>query len=115
MSRDLKSAIGGVNEWTPEMRKVKGRLEPTGRECAEVIFVPGDQAVLSDIREPFLYIAAKTAGTDRIGQRQVQRAPKAPPSEGKTQRKQTYVKTYPKEREDCRSPPALQTAYSTIR
>lgn len=66
MSRELKAAIGQVKEWTPLMRKAKGRIEPTGREYGEVVFVPGDQAILSDIKEPFRYIAIREKMGDQL-------------------------------------------------
>jgi hypothetical protein len=63
ISRELRAAIEKATDWQPQMRVVKGRMQPTGREYAEVVFVPMAQALLSDITEPFRYIAIR----ERLG------------------------------------------------
>jgi len=59
LSRELRTAIVQTAGWTPLTRMVKGKSVPTGQEWAEVIFVPQEQALLSDIEEPFVYIAIR--------------------------------------------------------
>jgi len=59
ISRELRRAIEKETDWRPQMRSVKGQSQPTAREYAEIVFVPGDQAKLSDIPEPFRYVAIR--------------------------------------------------------
>lgn len=59
ISRELRSAIEKTIDWQPEMRMSKGVPSPTGREFAELMFVPTAQALLRDIPEPFRYIAIR--------------------------------------------------------
>lgn len=62
---EFRRAVEGVEAWTPEYRTVGGRRERTGREWAEVVFVPESQAVLSDI-EPFRYVAVRERLGDQL-------------------------------------------------
>ncbi len=59
ISRELRQAIEKETEWKPLTRAVRGESPQVKREYAEIVFVPGAQAVLSDIREPFRYIAIR--------------------------------------------------------
>lgn len=59
MSPELRAEIAKVSSWTAETHTVGGIAKPTGREYAEVVFVPSAQAMLSDIKEPFVYIAIR--------------------------------------------------------
>ena len=59
MSRELRAQVIKTSGWKALTRTVKGASVPTGQEYAEVIFVPTDQAMLSDIKDPFVYIAIR--------------------------------------------------------
>jgi hypothetical protein len=59
LSQELRAAIVKTTDWTPLTRTVKGKSVPTGQDWAEVIFVPQGQALLSDIEDPFVYIAIR--------------------------------------------------------
>lgn len=59
ITKEFRTAVAAVTEWTPEYRLVRGVPTPTGREYAEVVFVPNTHALQSDIREPFRYIALR--------------------------------------------------------
>ncbi len=56
---EFRTAVAQVTEWTPEYRTVKGTPQPTGREYADVVFVPNSHAVQADIREPFRYLVIR--------------------------------------------------------
>ena len=53
-----------MSTWTPEYRIKEGKREKTGREWAEVMFVPNTHALLTDIFEPFRYIVVR----ERLGE-----------------------------------------------
>lgn len=59
VSPEVRNAITKATDWKPLMRTVKGKPVPSGQEYAEVVFVSGEQATLSDIKEPFVYIAIR--------------------------------------------------------
>jgi len=63
VTAEFRQAARAADEWTPEYRTVRGRREATGREWAEVVYVPNSQATLSDI-EPFRYLAVR----ERLGE-----------------------------------------------
>lgn len=60
----LRAEIAKVTDWVPEYRSKQGKQQPTGREWAEVIFVPNTHAMLTDIFEPFRYIVVR----ERLGE-----------------------------------------------
>lgn len=62
----LKEAALQEVEWTKEWRGVGSKRRQTGREYAEIVFVPGTHAVLTDIREPFRYIAIREKQSDQL-------------------------------------------------
>ena len=66
ITQEFRKAVAKVKEWRPEYHTVKGKLEPTGREYAEVVFVPNSHAVQSDIFEPFRYIAIREKLHDQL-------------------------------------------------
>ena len=66
ITREFRQAVAAVTEWTPEFRTVKGQLKPTGREYAEVVYVPNSHAVQSDIPEPFRYLAIRERLRDQL-------------------------------------------------
>jgi hypothetical protein len=61
IGRELREAIKRIpeSEWRAQTKQVKGAPVPTGREYAEVLFVPTAQALLKDIPDPFRYIAIR--------------------------------------------------------
>jgi hypothetical protein len=65
VTAEFRKAALAATEWTPEYRTVKGRREATGREWAEVVYVPNSHAVLSDI-EPFRYLAVREKLGDQL-------------------------------------------------
>jgi hypothetical protein len=56
---EFRTAVAAVTEWTPEYRTVKGARVRTGRDYADVVFVPNSHAMQADIPEPFRYIAIR--------------------------------------------------------
>ena len=60
---EFRAGVAGITEWSPECRVVRGKEYPTNREWAEVVYVPNSQAVLSDIKEPFRFLAIR----ERLG------------------------------------------------
>jgi len=66
ITQEFRKAVALVTEWTPEYRVVKGVKKPTGREYAEVVYVPSTHAVQSDIHEPFRYIAIREKLRDQL-------------------------------------------------
>jgi hypothetical protein len=60
----LREEIAKVTDWTPEV--THGKQSPTKREWAEVVFVPNDHAVLTDIFEPFRYIVVRERLGDQL-------------------------------------------------
>jgi hypothetical protein len=66
ITKEFRQAVAAVTEWTPETRGVKGRGGRTGREYAEVVYVPNSHAVQSDIREPFRYLAIRERLRDQL-------------------------------------------------
>ena len=64
VTQALRDEIIKVSDWRPEYRTKRGKREKTGREWAEVIFVPNSQALLTDIFEPFRYIVVR----ERLGE-----------------------------------------------
>ena len=65
VTAEFRAAALAADEWTPEYRRVGGRCEPTGREWAEVVFVPNSHALLSEI-EPFRYVAVRERLGDQL-------------------------------------------------
>jgi len=53
ITREFRKVAAQVTEWTVVYQTVKGQQAPTGREYAEVVFVPNSHARQSDILEPF--------------------------------------------------------------
>jgi hypothetical protein len=67
ITKELRTTIMAVTDWTPEYRTTRtGERKATGREYAEVVFVPNTHAVQSDIREPFRYIAIRERLKDQM-------------------------------------------------
>lgn len=66
ITQEFRQTVTAVTEWTPEYRTVKGQRVRTGREYAEVVFVPNRHAVQSDIREPFRYLAIREKLRDQL-------------------------------------------------
>lgn len=62
----LRDEIKRVSDWTPEYRIKQGKRERTGREWAEVMFVPNTHALLTDIFEPFRYIVVRERLGDQL-------------------------------------------------
>lgn len=62
----LRDEIRNVTEWTPEVRVKGGKSQWTGREWAEVVFVPNSQALLTDIFEPFRYLVMRERLGDQL-------------------------------------------------
>lgn len=63
---EFRRAVAQVTEWTPEVRRGSGGLRPTGREYAEVVYVPNTHAVQSDLREPLRYLAIRERLRDQL-------------------------------------------------
>lgn len=66
VTQEFRKAVATVTEWIPEYRLVKGRLERTGREYAEVVYVPNSHALQSDIHEPFRYLAIREKLSEQL-------------------------------------------------
>ena len=66
ITKEFRQAVQVVTEWTPEYRMVQGQRKPTGREYAEVVFVPNSHALQSDIPEPFRYLAIREKMRDQL-------------------------------------------------
>lgn len=66
ITKEFRQAVAAVTEWTPESRLVKGRQVRTGREYAEVVYVPNSHALQSDIPEPFRYLAIREKLHDQL-------------------------------------------------
>jgi hypothetical protein len=66
ITKEFRQTVTEVTAWTPEYRTVKGQHVRTGREYAEVVFVPNSHAVQSDIREPFRYLALREKLRDQL-------------------------------------------------
>ena len=62
----FKEAALKEDVWTKEWRGEGSKRKATGREWAEVVFVPSSHAMLSDIREPFRYIAIRERMGDQL-------------------------------------------------
>ncbi len=63
ITQALREEIRKVTDWTPEVHVKGGRSQKTGREWAEIVFVPESQALLTDIFEPFRYLVMR----ERLG------------------------------------------------
>jgi len=66
ITKEFRQAVAAVTEWTPEYRTVKGQRVRTGREYAEVVYVPNSHAVQGDIPEPFRYLAIREKLHDQL-------------------------------------------------
>ena len=66
ISKALNEAISRETVWTPLYKKRGGVMVKTGREWAEVLFVSSQQALMTDIREPFRYIAIRERAGDQL-------------------------------------------------
>ena len=64
-----------MTDWTPEV--THGKQSSAKREWAEVVFVPNDHAVLTDIFEPFRYIVVRERLGDQLRLLDVEANPKA--------------------------------------
>ena len=62
----LRDEIKKLTEWTPECRVKGSKSERTGREWAEVVFVPNSQAMLTDIFEPFRYLVLRERLSEQL-------------------------------------------------
>jgi len=59
ITQAFKEAVLKEVKWTREWRGTGSKRKETGREYAEIVFVPSSHAMLTDIREPFRYIAIR--------------------------------------------------------
>jgi hypothetical protein len=66
MTTALRCEIKKVTQWQPEFRERRGSRMETGREWAEVVFVPNSHAVLTDIKEPFRYIVLRERMSEQL-------------------------------------------------
>jgi hypothetical protein len=66
VTQELRKVVARETEWTPEYRHASGKRRPTGREFAEIIYVPNSHALLSDIAEPFRFIAIRERMGDQL-------------------------------------------------
>jgi hypothetical protein len=66
ITKEFRQTVAAVTEWTPEYRTVKGQRVRTGREYADVVYVPNSHALQTDIREPFRYIAIREKLRDQL-------------------------------------------------
>jgi hypothetical protein len=68
VTRELRKAVAQVkpDEWAKEYKMRGGKLVPTGREYAEVIFMSNAQAVLTGVEEAFRYIAIREKMSDQL-------------------------------------------------
>jgi hypothetical protein len=66
VTASLRSAVLAAQTWKPLRAKRNGRASGPEREWAELVFVPEAQALLSDIREPFRYIAIRERMDDQL-------------------------------------------------
>ena len=66
ITKEFRQAVAQVTEWRPEYRLVKGQRVRSGREYAEVVYVPNSHAVQSDIPEPFRYLAIRERVRDQL-------------------------------------------------
>ncbi|GAC1568886.1 MAG: hypothetical protein NVS3B14_20460 [Ktedonobacteraceae bacterium] len=66
ITQALRDEIRKVTQWTPEYRIKGGKQEKTGREWAEVVFVPNSHALLTDIFEPFRYLVMRERLGDQL-------------------------------------------------
>jgi len=62
----LRDEIGKVTDWTSEYVVRHGKQAATGREFAELMYVPNAQAMLTDIFEPFRYIVVRERLGDQL-------------------------------------------------
>jgi hypothetical protein len=66
VTASLRAAVGAAGDWKPLRTKSKGRASGPEREWADLIFVPESQALLSDIFEPFRFIAIRERMDDQL-------------------------------------------------
>jgi hypothetical protein len=62
----FKAAALQETVWTEEWRGSGAKRKKTGREWAELVYVPGSHALLTDIPEPFRYIAIREKMGDQL-------------------------------------------------
>jgi|HubBroStandDraft_1064217.scaffolds.fasta_scaffold55354_2 hypothetical protein len=62
----LRGEIGKVTNWSAEYVTRNGKQVLTGREWAELMYVPEAQALLTDIFEPFRYIVVRERLGDQL-------------------------------------------------
>ncbi len=62
----LRNEISKVTKWSAEYVLRKGEKVATGREWAELMYVPNAQALLTDIFEPFRYIVIRERLGDQL-------------------------------------------------
>jgi len=58
VTREFKKAVAEVEEWCPVMREVNGEMRATGKEWAEVCFVPNEIAFTKNAPE-YRYLATR--------------------------------------------------------
>jgi hypothetical protein len=65
---EFRKAVAQVKstEWTKEYRMRGGKLVPSGREYAEVIYMSNAQAVLTGVEEAFRFIAIREKMSDQL-------------------------------------------------
>lgn len=80
ITQEFKAEVLKVKEkeWTEEWRVSGTRRVKTGREWAEIVFVPNSQAMLTDIPAPFRYIAIREQMSDQLSLSDVGEASNAP-------------------------------------
>jgi hypothetical protein len=62
----LRNEIANVTDWSAEYVTRNGKQVLTGREWAELMYVPEAQALLTDIFEPFRYIVVRERLGDQL-------------------------------------------------
>jgi hypothetical protein len=62
----LRAEVRNVTEWHPLHRGAGEKSKGPSREWAEVVFVPHDQAMLTDIREPFRYLVVREKASEQL-------------------------------------------------
>jgi hypothetical protein len=66
ITQAFKDEVHKEAKWTKEWRGTGPNRRQTGREWAEIVFVPATHAALTDIREPFRYIAIREKMGDQL-------------------------------------------------
>lgn len=66
VTQAFKQAVLQAADWTKEYRGLGSKRKETGREYAEIVYVPNSHAVLTGIPEPFRYIAVREKMGDQL-------------------------------------------------